>query len=282
MKLVEGQVAVITGGASGIGLSMAKSFLQRGMKVVIADIEHEALDKAMMELSPRGAEVIGVRTDVSDPHSVDALAEATLDAFGAVHLLCNNAGVDTGGQFATVTVEAWRWVIGVNLLGTIYGCRTFLPLLEEQNRAHIVNTGSVSSYSGSAIAMSPYIASKFGVAGVTENLATELKARQSPVGVSLLVPGPVRTRMLWSERNRPSDVPRAPQQPERRALVKSLADGLDRNGLESDEVANMVVSGIEEERFFILTHPEMAVNAMASRLEWMRNGRMPPAREAGT
>jgi NAD(P)-dependent dehydrogenase (short-subunit alcohol dehydrogenase family) len=148
MRQLAGRVAVVTGAASGIGRSLAARFAAEGMRCVLADVEEPALETAVADLRSSGAEAIGVRTDVANADDVRALAERTLDQFGAVHLLCNNAGVGTGSDFANIPLEVWEWVLGVSLWGVIHGCRTFLPLLLEQDEAHIVNTSSMAALNG--------------------------------------------------------------------------------------------------------------------------------------
>jgi NAD(P)-dependent dehydrogenase (short-subunit alcohol dehydrogenase family) len=282
MQQLNGRVAVVTGGASGIGLALSRRFAGEGMKVVIADVEAGPLAAVVSELAGRGADVIGVRTDVSDRAAVEALAAAALDSFGAVHLLCNNAGVETGGAFDQITPEAWRWVIDVNLFGVIHGCQVFLPLLRAQDEAYIVNTASLAAFATGTPTMTPYCVSKFGVLALSESLAIELRAAGDPIGVSVLAPGPVRTRMPDSERNRPAGVPSTADDPGRQALMRTLAERTEAVGLEPAQVAGMVVDAVRERRFFILTHPEMAFAAIRRRLDWMESGSEPGVRTAGT
>ncbi|WP_127131203.1 SDR family NAD(P)-dependent oxidoreductase [Georgenia sp. SYP-B2076] len=281
MKSFTDKVAVVTGGASGIGYALAERLLAEGAKVVIADIEQAALDRALTTLSAGGAPVIGVRTDVSDPASLQDLADRTIEAFGKVNIVCNNAGVETGGSFLTIPEQAWRWVMDVNFFGVLNGCRIFLPLLQQQDEAHIVNTASVAAFNSGSATMTPYCASKFAVLGMTESLEIELRSGGSSVGVSLLAPGPVRTRMPDAERNRPSTVPAATE-PGRVAVMERLAQASAESGLEPSYVADLVVDAIRENRFFVLTHPEMATAGVRKRLHWMETGEAPPARVPGT
>lgn len=282
MRQLTGRVAVVTGGASGIGRALAERFVDEGMKVVLADVEAAALDAAVGELTARGAEVIGVRTDVSDRASVEALADATMAEFGAVHLLCNNAGVDSGAPFEEIAPETWRWVLDVNLFGVINGCQVFLPLLRAQDEAHIVNTGSLASFATGTPTMTPYCVSKFGILALSESLAVELKAAGEQVGVSLLAPGVVRTRMTQSERNRPAGLPSTEDHPARQALARTLDERMASDGMEPAEVAGLVVDALRERRFFVLTHPESALAAVRRRLAWMETGEEPGVRTAGT
>ncbi|MFH5823173.1 SDR family NAD(P)-dependent oxidoreductase [Georgenia sp. AZ-5] len=274
------KVAVVTGGASGIGYAMAERFLTEGAKVVIADIEQAALDAALRTLGARG-EVIGVRTDVSDTASLQNLADRTVEAFGKVNVVCNNAGVETGGTFLNVPEQAWRWVMDVNFFGVLNGCRIFLPLLQQQEEAHIVNTASVAAFNSGSATMMPYCASKFAVLGMTESLEIELRGAGSHVGVSLLAPGPVRTRMPEAERNRPRTVPAATE-PARVAVMEALARASAEIGLDPAHVAGLVVDAIRHNQFFVLTHPEMATAGVHKRLRWMETGEAPPVRVPGT
>ncbi len=172
------------------------------MKVVLADVEQEPLDAARDELDAAGADVLAVRTDVSDGDQVDALAAATLEHFGAVHLVCNNAGVGGGGLSWEASREDWDWVLGVNLWGVIHGIRAFVPHLVAQDEGHVVNTASIAGFAYGPM-MGPYNASKAAVVAISETLKAELAMQGSKVGVSVLCPGWVNTRIHESDRNRP-------------------------------------------------------------------------------
>ncbi|OZE91316.1 oxidoreductase [Rhodococcus sp. 14-2686-1-2] len=282
MMELEGKVAVVTGGASGIGFAMADRFGRNGMKVVIADIEERRLQASTADLRASGFDAIGVVTDVADPESVRALAKHAIGHYGAVHILCNNAGVDSGAMFSDIPLRTWQWVMDVNFYGVLHGCREFLPLLRQERESHIVNTCSVSAVATGAPTMSPYIASKFAVLGMSENLEIELRTAGESVGVSVLCPGPVKTLMAASERNRPDGVESMSADPVRRSAVERLSDTTAASGLEPQQVAGMVVDGIRERRFFILPHPEMALRGVQRRLDWMQGGTPPGKREAGT
>ncbi|MGF9660477.1 SDR family NAD(P)-dependent oxidoreductase [Arthrobacter crystallopoietes] len=275
-----GRTAVVTGGASGIGFAMAQRFLQEGMRVAVADVEQSALDQATGELSAHG-EVVGVRTDVRRVEDLQALADAVLAKFGRVDVVCNNAGVETGGSFLSIPEEAWRWVMDVNFFGVLNGCRVFLPLLEANGGGHIVNTASVAAFNSGTATMTPYCASKFAVLGMSESLEIELRTGGSNVGVSLLAPGPVKTRMVEAERNRPADVPAATE-PGRVAVMERLAATTAEIGLEPAEVADKVLDAIRDNSFFVLTHPQMAQSGVRRRLDWMTTGIPPAARQAGS
>ena len=278
---LRGRVAVVTGGASGIGLALAERFIANGMSVMIADIEADRLDAEVARLREGGADVRGTVTDVSDPVSVQALADSTVASFGAVHLLCNNAGVESGANFLEVPLETWRWVLGVNFFGVLNGMRSFLPILEAQDCAHIVNTASLSALAAGAPTFGPYVSSKFAILGVSENLHAELAARQSRVGISVLLPGPVKTQMTRSERNKPAEVPSTASNTQRQELMAKLAATVDEVGLEPADVAEMVVAAVHEDRFFILPHPDQAFQALQKRLRWMETNESPGVRYAG-
>ena len=246
---------MITGGASGMGRAFADRFGAAGCKVVIADIEEPAIDAAVAELEAAGVEVMGVRTDVSDAASMDALGAAVTERFGAAHVVCLNAGVGAGGPMGEVTAEDWEWVLGVNLWGVIHGIRVFLPGLEAQNEGHVVITASVAGIL-SYPQMGPYNASKHAVLSMAETMHHELQAKDSAVGVSALCPGLVNTNILDSDRNRPESLsPSAlEERPQRRtdeeiAFVRELYS----MSLEPSKVADMVHDAVVHQRFYILT-----------------------------
>jgi NAD(P)-dependent dehydrogenase (short-subunit alcohol dehydrogenase family) len=276
LKELRGRVAVVTGAASGIGRALAERFAAEGMKVVLADVEEPALEVAVKELADAGAEVIGVRTDVSRLEEVEALASRTVEAFGAVHVVCNNAGVEDGGFFADISPEVWSWVVGVDFWGVVHGCRVFLPLLEEQEEAHIVNTASLAALSGYLPTGTPYVASKFAVLGLTENLHHELAFRESSLRVSVLCPGLVESRLPWADRNRPAGVEPGEAPALRRAVIERLRGTLEAGkAMPASKAADAVVQAIREERFFVLTHPDEARAALEARLRWMKKGKPP-------
>ena len=250
MKSFRDRVAVVTGGASGIGRAMADRFAREGMRIVLADIEAPALERAVAEIKSGGAAVIGVRTDVSDSAQVQALADQALRTFGAVHIVCNNAGVGgSGGPSWQLTESEWKWVLNVNLWGVIHGIRTFVPILLEQEEGHVVNTASVAGLL-SPPEIAPYNVSKFGVVALTEALYQELAASSCNVRASVLCPAGVKTNILNSGRNRPPGVKASGgPAPER---IRSQVE----NGLDPAVVADRVLEAIREDRLFILTHPE--------------------------
>jgi NAD(P)-dependent dehydrogenase (short-subunit alcohol dehydrogenase family) len=274
MELTEGQTAVVTGAASGIGLALARELVGSGLQVVLADVEEGPLRAAVAELGAGGAAVLGVPTDVSDGAQVDALARQVVDAFGPVHLLCNNAGVGGGGLIAELSEADWAWVLGVNLWGVIHGLRSFLPgMLAHGQPAHVVNTASVLGLI-TAPFTGPYAASKFAVEAITETLFHELAMTGSPVGVSVLCPGWVRTRIAESDRNRPAGM--APRSgPLRDGLAEVVA-----NGMPPELVARAVLEAVRERRFYVLTHPEITANVEA-RLRGIVSGANPELHVAG-
>ncbi len=254
MKVFENRVAVVTGGASGMGLAMAARFAAEKMKVVIADVEAEALSRAETSLREGGAEVLAVQTDVASWHQMDRLASATRDRFGGAHVVCLNAGVVTAGPAEQLTLEDWQWVLGVNLWGVIHGVKAFVPMLREQEEGHLLATSSTAGLIA-APAIAPYNVTKFGVVALMETLQRELAADKAPIGVSVLCPGNVATRITDSGRNRPETLAdHADTEAGRRfdtGAGKLIAEGLD-----PAIVADQVLDAIRHDRFWILTHPE--------------------------
>ena len=252
------KVAVVTGGASGIGRAMADRFAAAGMKIVLADIEEGALRQAENEMRARGASVLGVVTDVSKAESVEALAKQTLDAFSGVHIVCNNAGVGGGfGPSWTQPLQNWEWGFGVNLWGVIHGIRTFVPLmLQQDTEGHIVNTASMAGLL-SAPFMSIYDATKFAVVTISESLHLELEMQKAKVKASVLCPGFVNTNIATSERNRPANLQtEMPQFSEaEQSFAARMFAGI-ASGTPPAEVAEKVFAAIQNEKFYILPHPE--------------------------
>ena len=251
MQELSGKVAVVTGGASGIGKAMATRFGAEGMHVVIADIEEGPLDAAAAELG-----ALGVPTDVTDAASVAALADTTIERFGAVHVVCNNAGVGGGGLIKDLTLKDWKWVIDVSLWGVIHGLHSFLPhLLANPDGGHIVNTASIAGLMAGP-GIGPYNAAKYGVVAISETLRAELAAEGSSVGVSVLCPGYVRTNIFTSQRNRPTELRNETKKTTARSANQDIADALLAQGLDPAVVAGMVRDAIGTGRFWIVTHPE--------------------------
>ena len=246
----------MTGGASGIGFALARAFAQAGMKVMLADIETDALSAAVESLHDIRPDVRGVTCDVADPLSVERAAEATYAAFGNVHVVCNNAGVAGGSGVDNISLDTWRWVLDVNLMGVVHGVHTFVPHMRAHGEGgHIVNTASMAGMI-TGLGFSPYTASKFAVAGMSEGLAIQLKPLG--IGVSVLCPDFVRTRIGESRRNRqerygPAQIP-DPASPAG-ALAADIAERI-RSGLDPAEVAARVLTAIREDEFYVFTHPE--------------------------
>jgi NAD(P)-dependent dehydrogenase (short-subunit alcohol dehydrogenase family) len=249
MKDFEGKVAVVTGAASGIGLGMAERFAREGMKVVLADIEEDALNGAVADLRRKEHDVIGVHTDVSRAEAVEELKQKTLEAYGKVHLVCNNAGVlNAAGPIWQNTLNDWQWMLGVNFWGVVHGIRSFLPvMLDQSEEGWLVNTASIAGLGTSG---SIYGITKHAVVALSETLYLQLKARGAKVGVSCLCPVFVNTKIVEAERNRPRQLWNR-EAPEETRGWEALAERL-RAGISSEEMAEIVVEGIREERFYVI------------------------------
>ena len=260
MKEFAGKVAVITGAANGIGRAFAERCAKEGMKLVLADIEKDALTKAEMELKAVGVAVIAVQTDVSKHTEVEELAQKTLDKFGAAHLLFNNAGVVVGGAIWEQSLEDWNWILGVNLWGVIHGIRTFVPImLNQDSECHIVNTASFAGLR-SAPGVGSYKVTKHAVVSMSETLYHELRESDSKVNISVLCPGGTDTTILTGSRNRPEEFQN--KQPKEslgswhQVQWERLESALG-SGMPPGEVADIVFNAIEHEQFYIITHPHM-------------------------
>ena len=274
MKDFKDKVAVITGAASGIGRALADRCVQEGMKAVLADVEAEPLATAEASLKASGATVLAVQTDVSQARDVEALAQKTMEAFGAVHVLCNNAGVGTEAAVWESTLAEWEWVVGVNLWGVIHGVRVFVPLMLAQDaECHIVNTASMAGLI-SGPGLGAYKVTKHGVVTLSETLHHELAERGAKVKVSVLCPGIVNTRIMESARNRPGDLPptgpRGPASEERWEALRRLVPA----GMPAAQVADAVFEALRKNRFYILTHPE-GKEAVRTRMEDILQERNP-------
>src|SRR3982074_2082842 len=257
MRELAGKTAFVTGGAGGIGLALGRAFAQNGMKVMLADIEPETPHAAVKSLRKIGPDVSGTACDVADPLSVERAAQTTFDAFGHVHIVCNNAGVAAGGGIDHISLDNWRWVIDVNLMGVLHGIRSFLPHIRKHGEGgHIVNTASMAGMQG-GLGFSPYGASKFAVVSMSEGLHTQLKPHG--IGVSVLCPSYVRTKIGESGRNRPqrygASQPLDPASPAA-AMVAEIAKNL-QGGLDPADVAARVIEAIRNDQLYIFTHPGM-------------------------
>jgi NAD(P)-dependent dehydrogenase (short-subunit alcohol dehydrogenase family) len=261
-----GKVAVVTGGASGIGLSMAERLTGAGMRLAIADVEEDALDAAAKHLADGGADVLAVPTDVSNADAVDAFADRVRDHFGGFHVVCNNAGVGGHGflTWETPTAE-WEWVLGVNLWGVIHGVRAFVPTLVEQDEGHVVNTASMAGLTTLPF-MAPYSASKHAVLAISEALHHELTMLGSGVTVSVLCPGFIKTRIADANRNWLGRLgPEPARDNPASEVIEPLVRGLVDAGKSPGELADQVLDAIREERFLVITEPEMCKGAVDSR-----------------
>ena len=255
MKELNGETALITGGASGIGLSIGKRLAEAEMKVVLADIEVPVLEEAVAELKGLGFEAMGVYCDVSDIGSVEEMKNQVEETFGNPKVVCLNAGVGFGSPLSEATISDWEWVVGVNLWGIINGLHAFLPAIREMSEGHIVITASIAGHV-SVPNLGPYSATKFASVSIAETLRQELLTENSGVGVSCLCPGFVSTNIWNSERNRPENL-----------LNKSLDDlteeellqreafmeWISSNAKEPSEVAELVHQAIVDDRFWIFT-----------------------------
>jgi NAD(P)-dependent dehydrogenase (short-subunit alcohol dehydrogenase family) len=254
MRELAGKTAFVTGGASGIGLAFGRFFAEAGMKVMLADIEADPLAAAVESLRRLWPNVSGIVCDVADPTSVEGAAEASYRTFGNVHVVCNNAGVGGGSGIDTISLDTWRWVLDVNLMGVVHGVRTFLPHIRAHGEGgHFVNTASMAGMN-SGLGFSPYSASKFAVVNMSEGLAKQLKPLG--IGVTVVCPGFVRTRIWESGRNRPvrygpTEVP-DPTSPAGR-LAAQLAE-LGRAGLDPSDVAELVLRAIRANELYVFTH----------------------------
>jgi NAD(P)-dependent dehydrogenase (short-subunit alcohol dehydrogenase family) len=251
-----GHVAVVTGAASGIGAALARAFGAAGGRVVVADVEIDALEEVASALRAQGVEVLAVATDVSDPDAVERLAQRTIEHFGRVDVLCNNAGVSTFNALADQTPSDWRWVLGVNLWGVIHGVQSFLPILRAQGTpAHIVSTSSIAGLWSGVSFIGPYAVSKVGVVSLSETLRDELRAAGSPIGVSVLIPSSVSTKVMESERNRPGTLGSEQRTPIAEQVRLMIRDGLfGPDGKSPDEIAAITLDAIRKDRFWIITH----------------------------
>ena len=251
MHDLRGKTAFITGGASGIGLAMARVFGREGMKVMLADIEADTLAAAVAELRGLQVRAEGVVADVTRRDSLKSAALETIAKFGKVHLVCNNAGVGSGGAFGTVPAKDWAWVVDVNQLGVVYGMETFAPLMMSHGEGgHFVNTASMAGMV-SPPGMEPYCATKFAVVAMSEGWAAQLAPHD--IGVSILCPGFVKTRIHESRRNRPADYGADERPPDFDASLSSPV----LTGIPTEPVAERVLEGVRDNDLYIFTHPEM-------------------------
>jgi NAD(P)-dependent dehydrogenase (short-subunit alcohol dehydrogenase family) len=254
MDVGNATVAVVTGAASGIGLALADAFAAAGCSLVLADVEAEALRAAERRIAATGVDTLAVLTDVSKRDQVEALATQTIERFGHVNVLCNNAGVAGGGDAWFGGIDAWDWVLGVNFWGVVHGVQTFLPHLVASGSAHIVNTASIAGlYPGFS---PPYDASKHAVVALTEGLHDAMTTAGLPVGVSCLCPGWIRTKIAESTRNWPSEkAPLPPLDAASQVVMKHVRRAIDE-GMQPAAVADQVISAVRENRYWVFPNPE--------------------------
>ncbi len=283
------RVGVVTGGASGIGLALARAFLAEGMRVVIADIEAAALERAVAQLDA-GDRLAAVRTDVSDVDSVHALADATYERFGACHVLCNNAGV--GAPSANVwetTVNDWKWVHGVNVMGVVHGVLAFVPrMIEAGEEGFVVNTSSGDGGIAPLPQASVYASSKAAVTCLTECLAAQLEAEETKLRAAIFYPsgGLLRTGLWTADRNRPDELAREKPRPTPAMTIEQLEEmaknaGRDLQFQDLDELAQMVVQGIRDDRFVMMIGTESIGTQMRDRASALETGTRPVAHRLG-
>lgn len=252
MDQFQGKTAFITGGASGIGFAMAKAFGAVGMNIMLADIEREPLEKAVEDLRQRQVKVEGVHCDVADRKSMEDAAAACIEAFGKVHIVCNNAGVGGGGEIGTQRPGDWDWTIGVNLMGVVYGTEAFLPHMRAHGEGgHFVNTASMAGMI-SPPGMEPYCATKFAVVAMSEGWAGQLAPEN--IGVSVLCPGFVNTRIFESSRTRQERFGAAD---DTNSEAASVGAQLVQAGIPADVVGACVLEAVRDNDFYIFTHPDM-------------------------
>jgi NAD(P)-dependent dehydrogenase (short-subunit alcohol dehydrogenase family) len=255
MRELAGKTAFVTGGASGIGLALGQALVGAGMKVMLADIEADPLAAAVTQLRNLSHDVHGIPCDVADPASVQRAARFSFDTFVTVHVVCNNAGVAAAGGIDDISLDNWRWVLDVNLMGVVYGIHAFLPHIRAHGEGgHFVNTASMAGMN-SGLGFGPYSASKFAVVNISEGLAARLKPLG--IGVTVLCPGFVRTRINESGRNRPERYgpARVPDPASPAGIMRARIIELTQSGLDPANVAAQVVSAIRDEELYVFTHP---------------------------
>lgn len=257
MKDFAGKVAVITGAGSGFGREFARRAHALGMKLVLADIEAAALNAVVAELGSAGSQVIGEVVDVARGEDVQRLADRAYAEMGGAHLLFNNAGVGSGGLVWENSDRDWQWVLGVNLWGVVHGIRHFVPrMIAAGEPAHVVNTASVAGLV-CAPNMGVYNVSKHAVVALTETLKHDLALAGAPIGVTLLCPAYVPTGIARSHRNRPADLSPEPPTASQKMAQAAIAKAVDSGKLSAEEVAAMTFDAVRDDRFYVLTHPQI-------------------------
>jgi NAD(P)-dependent dehydrogenase (short-subunit alcohol dehydrogenase family) len=252
-----GRVAVVTGAASGIGRALSEAFAAAGSAVVVADLDGAEGEVVAQGIRAGGGRALAVEVDVSDASAVDRLAATTLQEFGRVDVLCNNAGVSTFNLFRDQTLDDWRWVVGVNFWGVVHGVHTFVPIMRDQGTpGHIVNTASIAGLLSGVAFIGPYCATKVAVVSISETLAQELAVDQTPIGVSVLCPSSVDTKVMESERGRPAGLGVEHRTEMAESVRLMIRDGFTGpTGLTPAQVADRVLGAIRNGEFWIITHP---------------------------
>jgi NAD(P)-dependent dehydrogenase (short-subunit alcohol dehydrogenase family) len=256
MKELKGKVAAVTGAASGLGRAMALAFAAEGMDVALADVDDTDLSSVENQIQGLGVRAITLKVDVSHADQVETFRDQALTRLGGLHVVCNNAGVSPLGAVWENSVADWQWILGVNLWGVIHGVRAFTPHLIAQDEGHIVNTASVAGLI-SPPGSGAYNVTKHAVVALSESLLHDLRERNSNVGVSVLCPAYVPTRITESERNRPKDLPAGKKSEHTVAREAMLKKAVSSGKISADQVAQAVVAAIKQDRFYILTHPRI-------------------------
>jgi NAD(P)-dependent dehydrogenase (short-subunit alcohol dehydrogenase family) len=254
-----GRVAVVTGAASGIGRALAETFAREGSSVVVADLEGDPAEAVATGIRDAGGEALAVSVDVSDVAAVERLAASTVDQYGRVDVLCNNAGVSTFNLMRDQTLDDWKWVVDVNFWGVVHGIHTFVPIMREQGTpGHVVNTASIGGLLTGSPVIGPYCATKAAVVSISETLAQELALDETPIGVSVLCPSSVDTRMMESDRNRPPARGVEHRTEMAEAWFGAIRDGLTGpTGQPPAQVADRVLQAVRNGEFWIITHDDL-------------------------
>jgi NAD(P)-dependent dehydrogenase (short-subunit alcohol dehydrogenase family) len=286
LNLQKGHTAVITGAGSGFGLELARLGAQRGLNLVLTDVQADALDKVLTELQGQGASVVALRGDVSRAADVQALADLCLERFGVPHLVVNNAGVGAGGLIWEHTVADWEWVMGVNLMGVVHGMRTFVPLMLDAARkdpawrGHMVNVASMAGLLN-APNMGVYNVSKHAVVSLSETLYQDLALVSDQVSASVLCPFFVPTGISQSHRNRPADLANHARPTASQLVAQAMTNKAVTSGkVSAADVAQIVFDGVGQGQFYLYTHPK-ALSSVQTRFEDVIQGRNPTDPFAG-